>query len=316
MRVGFAGTPAFAASALTAIIAAGFDVQLVVTRPDRPQGRGLKLGQSPVKAIALDRHIPLLQPATLSTERERAALCEQPLDALVVAAFGLILPPAVLAWPRHGCLNIHASCLPRWRGAAPIERAIEAGDDTTGITIMQMDAGLDTGPIIDFVTVPISRRETAGTLQDKLASAGASVIVDVLRRLMRDGRVPATPQPNSGATYAHKIQRSETEIDWRRSAVEIDRLVRALDPQPGARTNFGDVSLKIKVDPAVATLGEANPGVVLELGPDSILVACGDGALRIRQLQPAGGAWMPARAFMAGRRIALGAVLGARNSST
>ena len=316
MRVGFAGTPAFAASALTAIVAAGFDLKLVVTRPDRPQGRGLKIGYSPVKAIALDRHIPLSQPATLRTEQARAALLEQPLDVLVVAAYGLILPPAVLAWPRHGCLNIHASRLPRWRGAAPIERAIEAGDDITAITIMRMDAGLDTGPIVDVNPVPIAGRETAGTLHDKLARAGASTIVDALRRLLRDKDLPATPQPMSGATYAHKIGRDETEIDWSRSAVDIDRLVRAFDPHPGARTNFGDDWVKIRTEPPVAREALYRAGAVLESAADGILVACGAGALRIRELQPAGGSWMPARAFMAGRRVKTGAVFGVRVPST
>jgi len=310
MRVGFAGTPAFAASALAAIAAAGFDLRLVLTRPDRPQGRGLKLVSSKVKNIALERKIPLLQPADLATEPTRAALFEQTLDVLVVAAYGLILPPAVLAWPRHGCLNIHASRLPRWRGAAPIERAIEAGDDATGITIMQMDTGLDTGPRIDVVTVPIAARETAGTLHDKLASVGALAIVKVLRQLARDGTVPMTAQPAAGATYARKIRGAEAEIDWRRSAVDIDRLVRAFDPHPGARTNLGDVSVKIRVDAPVARLTEARSGAVLEVADEGILVACGADALRISELQPAGGTWMPARAFMTGRRVEAGAVFG------
>ena len=316
MRVGFAGTPAFAASSLTAIVAAGFDLRLVLTRPDRPQGRGLKLAGSKVKGIALERHIPLLQLATLATEGARAALFEHPLDVLVVAAYGLILPPAVLAWPRHGCLNIHASRLPRWRGAAPIERAIEAGDDATGITIMQMDAGLDTGPMIDVVTVPIAARETAGTLHDKLASAGALAIVNVLRQLARDGSLPLMAQPVAGATYAHKIRRAEAEIDWGRSAVDIDRLVRAFDPHPGARTSFGDVSVKIRVGPPVARRAEARAGDVLDVAADGILVACGEDALRISGLQPAGGSWMPARAFMAGRRVEPGAAFGTLAPST
>ncbi len=316
MRVGFAGTPVFAASALAAIATAGFELGLVLTRPDRPQGRGLKLASSKVKAIALERHIPLLQPATLATEWARAMLFEHRLDVLVVAAYGLILPPAVLAWPRYGCLNIHASRLPRWRGAAPIERAIEAGDDAPGITIMQMDAGLDTGPMIDVVTVPIAARETAGTLHDKLASAGAHAIVTVLRQLARDGRLPSIPQPVAGATYAQKIRRAEAEIDWGRSAGDIDRLVRAFDPHPGARTSFGDVPVKVRVDPPVARRARARAGTVLEVAADGVLVACGEGALRIRELQPTGGTWMPARAFVAGRKIEPGAVFGTPTPST
>ncbi|MBA3504510.1 MAG: methionyl-tRNA formyltransferase [Betaproteobacteria bacterium] len=316
MRVGFAGTPAFAASALAAIAAAGFDLRLVLTRPDRPQGRGLKLAASKVKNIALERQIPLLQPAALATERARVALFEQPLDVLVVAAYGLILPPAVLAWPRHGCLNIHASRLPRWRGAAPIERAIEAGDDATGITIMQMDAGLDTGPMIDAVTVPIAARETAGTLHDKLASAGALAIVNVLRQLARDETLPLMPQPATGATYACKIRRAEAEIDWRRSAMDIDRLVRAFDPAPGARTSFGDLSVKIRAGPPVARRALARTGAVLEVAADGILVACGEDALRISELQPAGGTWMPAHAFTIGRRVEAGTAFGTSVSST
>jgi len=316
MRVGFAGTPAFAASALTAVADAGFDLQLVLTRPDRPQGRGLKLAYSPVKGIALDRHISLLQPATLATEQARAALFAHHLDVLVVAAYGLILPPAVLAWPRHGAINIHASRLPRWRGAAPIERAIEAGDETTGITIMQMDAGLDTGPMIDVVTVPIAARETAAALHDKLASAGASAIVEVLRRLAREEEIRATSQPVAGVSYATKIKRSEAEIDWRRSALDIDRMVRAFDPNPGARTSFGGVSVKIRVDAPIARRASAPPGAALEDASDSILVACGQDALRITELQPAGGTWMSARAFVAGRKVAAGAVFGSHSPST
>jgi len=310
MRVGFAGTPAFAASALAAIIASGFDLRLVLTRPDRPRGRGLKVTHSPVKEIALEQDIPVLQPATLASEQAQARLVEHPLEVLVVAAYGLILPPAVLAWPRHGCLNVHASKLPRWRGAAPIERAIQAGDEETGITIMQMDAGLDTGPMIDVVTVPMASRETAGTLHDKLATVGALAIVNVLRQLARDGAVSATPQPVSGVTYASKIQRAEAEIDWARSAVDIERLARALDPSPGARTRFGDLSVKVRVGSPLTRTGDARAGQVLEVAAAGILVACGEGALRVTDLQPAGGAWMPAHAFNAGRRVQPGAAFG------
>ncbi len=198
MRVGFAGTPAFAASALAAILAGRFDVAVVLTQPDRPSGRGLKSVPQPVKALAADRGLPVLQPVSLKSDEAVAMLRAIPLDVLVVAAYGLLLPRAVLDWPRHGCLNIHASLLPRWRGAAPIQHALLAGDAETGVTIMQMDAGLDTGPMLDVERVAITPRETAGTLHDRLAAAGARAVVAVLERLARDGAVAGTPQDADG----------------------------------------------------------------------------------------------------------------------
>jgi methionyl-tRNA formyltransferase len=307
LRVGFAGTPEFAQRALEAIAGAGFTIPLVLTRPDKPKGRGLALTASPVKAWAIAKGLPVLQPATLKTSegREEALAC--PLDVLVVAAYGLILPPAVLAWPRFGCLNIHASLLPRWRGAAPIQRAIEAGDASTGVTIMQMDEGLDTGPAIARVAMPIDPRDTGGRLLDRLADAGAALIVDVLGRLDRERRLPAVPQPADGATYAARIADRDARIDWARDAQAIDRQVRAFDPMPGAYTTLGGTVVKVWHAEPTPTPSTAPPGTVLAARPAGIDVACGVGALRILELQRAGGRRVPASALVAGRFVAAGA---------
>lgn len=255
----------------------------------------------------------MLQPASLKTEPDRAEALDVALDVLVVAAYGLILPPAILAWPRHGCLNIHASILPRWRGAAPIVRAIEAGDRATGITIMQMDAGLDTGPMIDVVELPIRDRETAGTLHDRLADAGAQAIVAVLGRLAEAGALRATPQPAEGATYAAKVGRNDAAIDWTRDAPTLDRQVRAFDPVPGAHARFRDEPVKIwRAQPCAAPRGGA-PGEVVAGDAGALTVACGadgSGALRLQEVQPAGGRRMTAAAYAAGRGIGPGARFG------
>ena len=306
MRVGFAGTPGFAALALETIIAAGFEVPLVLTQPDRPKGRGLKALPSPVKRLAVDRGLPVLQPDTLKTAAARVPLLAIPLDVLVVAAYGLILPPDVLSWPRHGCLNIHASMLPRWRGAAPIQRAIQAGDTSTGITIMQMDAGLDTGAMIENVAVEIGPRETAGTLHDKLVAAGARSIVGVLARLARDGSLPRTPQPATGVTYAQKVERADAAIDWSNSSEVIDRRIRAFDPVPGAATGFGGIGVKLWIaEPTTGRTGVA-AGTVLAVDKEGIDVACGDGTLRLLEVQPASGKRMSAAAFASGYGVVPG----------
>jgi methionyl-tRNA formyltransferase len=308
-RVGFAGTPPFAATALAAILAAGFEVSLVLTRPDARQGRGLKLAPSAVKTLARARGISLLQPPTLKDESTRGEVMAHPLEVLVVAAYGLLLPPPILEWPRYGCLNIHASLLPRWRGAAPIERALLEGDAQTGISVIQMDAGLDTGPVVASEVVPIGPRETAGTLRDKLATAGAKAMVEALGRLRSDGRLAATPQRDEGASYAAKIERNESTIDWGQSSAAIDRRIRAFNPVPGAQTTLAGKALKIwDAEPVAGRFG--GPGTIARADARGIIVACGDGALVAHELQAAGGKRLAASAFLAGRSLVPNARLG------
>lgn len=298
LRVAFAGTPEFAARALDAIIDAGYEVPLVLTQPDRPAGRGMKLTPSAVKQVALARGIEVDQPERLRTEEQRARLAACTPDVLVVAAYGLILPPAVLQLPRLGCLNIHASLLPRWRGAAPIHRAIEAGDAETGITIMQMDEGLDTGPMLLSRALPIQADDTTGSLHDKLAVLGAACIVDALRRLPR-GELSAQVQPLEGVTYASKIGRADAELDWRRPAAELACAVRAFNPFPGAVGHLRDTAIKLwtaQVVPAVT--GE--PGVVMQADEQGVVVACGQGGLRFTELQRPGSRRMTAGEFLRG----------------
>jgi methionyl-tRNA formyltransferase len=312
MRIGFAGTPAFAAAALEAILDAGLPVAVALTQPDRPRDRGWRPKPGPVKALADARGIPVLQPSSLKSEAERARIIAIPLDILVVAAYGLILPPSMLEWPACGCINIHASLLPRWRGAAPIQRALLAGDRETGITLMRMDQGLDTGPIIARHAVPIAARDTAGSLHDKLATVGARAIVETLSTLRRSGRLPAEAQPEEGAIYAAKLAPAETVIDWSASADAIDRSVRAFDPAPGAQTTLAGAVLKIwKASPLPGRFGA--PGVVTRAEAAGIVVACGDGALNVTRLQRAGSKPMPAAAFLAGRPLAIGTRLGGAN---
>ncbi|HTP46903.1 MAG TPA: methionyl-tRNA formyltransferase [Casimicrobiaceae bacterium] len=311
MRIGFAGTPAFAATALKAILAAGMRVVVILSQPDRPRGRGLRVELGPVSALARAAGIPLVQPARLATEAERAAVVAVPLDVLVVVAYGLILPPEILSWPTHGCINIHASLLPRWRGAAPIQRAILMGDAETGISIMRMDAGVDTGPVITQIRLPIGARDTAGVLRERLAQAGATAIVDCLTRLGREGRLETTAQADSSATYAAKIGSEESLIDWQLSAKSIDRAVRAFNPVPGARTSLDGQLLKIwDAEPGTGHFGA--PGSVVRCDSRAIVVACGDGVLLVRELQLAGGKRLSAAAFLAGHRVVAGACLGHR----
>lgn len=297
-RIAFAGTPEFAAAALKAILAAGFEVPLVLTQPDRPAGRGMKLVASPVKQLALSHGIAVDQPQRLRSEAQRASLRACAPDVLVVAAYGLILPREVLALPPLGCVNIHASLLPRWRGAAPIHRAIEAGDPESGITIMRMDEGLDTGPMLMKRAVAIAPDETMGTLHDRLAALGAQMIVEALHALRGGGLVP-TPQPTEGVTYAAKIGRAEAIIDWSRSAVEIERRVRAFDPFPGAVGHLRGSPLKLWRAQVLNIRGES-PGEVLAVDADGVVVACGDGALRILELQRAGSRRLAVKEFLRG----------------
>ena len=297
LRVAFAGTPDFAARALEAIIDAGFEVPLVLTQPDRPAGRGMKLTPSAVKQVALEHGIEVDQPERLRTGEQRARLAACTPDVLVVAAYGLILPPEVLQLPRFGCLNIHASLLPRWRGAAPIHRAIEAGDAETGITIMQMDEGLDTGPMLMRHVVPIAADDTTGSLHDKLAVIGAGDIVEALH-LLPGGELRPRAQPTEGVNYASKIGRTDAEIDWRRTASEIERAVRAFNPFPGAVGHLRDTVIKFWSAQVVARSGA--PGEVLQADENGVLVACGEAALCFTALQRPGSRRMGAGEFLRG----------------
>ncbi len=305
----FAGTPVFAATALQALIDAGFAVPLVLTQPDRPAGRGLRLQASPVKALAQRHGLALAQPQGLKHDGKyaadaaaaRAALLAARPDVMVVAAYGLILPPWVLALPRLGCLNIHASLLPRWRGAAPIQRAIEAGDAVTGVTIMQMDAGLDTGDMLSVQAVPIGADDTSATLHDTLAALGARLVVEALRAAER-GALTRTPQPAAGVTYARKIDKAEAPIDWRQPAAQIERRLRAFDPQPGCHFAFEGEPLKVWRARVVAGRA-AEPGTVLIDGPRAI-VACGQDALELLEVQRPGGKRLAAAAWLAQLRLA------------
>lgn len=303
MKVAFAGTPEFAASALEAILAAGFEVPLVLTQPDRPAGRGMQLQPSPVKQVALAAGIPVHQPEKLRTPEQQAPLAAIECDVLAVAAYGIILPQAVLDLPRYGCLNIHASLLPRWRGAAPIHRAIEAGDAETGITIMQMDAGLDTGPMLLKRVEPIQPDDTTGSLHDRLAWVGAELIVEALEALPA-GKLKATPQPAEGVTYAAKIGKAEAAVDWTRPAIEIERAVRAFNPFPGAIATLDGTPVKLWRARAIDATG--TPGEVLLAEGAGVIVACGEGALCVTELQKPGARRMPAADFLRGMPIAAG----------
>ncbi|MDR1462916.1 MAG: methionyl-tRNA formyltransferase [Azoarcus sp.] len=298
LRVAFAGTPEFAATALDAILSAGHAVPLVLTQPDRPAGRGMKLSPSAVKKLALTHGLDLDQPESLRTDAQRARLIASRPDVLVVAAYGLILPPEVLSLPRLGCLNIHASLLPRWRGAAPIQRAIEAGDRETGITIMQMDAGLDTGPMLLRRPVAIACDDTAASLHNKLARLGAEAIVEALARLAAANHLTAEPQPAEGATYARKISRAEAVLDWRRPGTELACTVRAFDPYPGASGQVRGTAIKLWAAHPVAGQGEA--GSILRADDAGVVVACGEDALCITELQRPGSKRLAAAEFLRG----------------
>jgi len=294
MKIIFAGTPAFAAAALEALLLAGHQVPLVLTQPDRPAGRGLKPQASAVKQLALLRQLPVAQPASLRDDAVVTQLAAHDVDAMVVAAYGLMLPAAVLALPRLGCLNIHASLLPRWRGAAPIQRAILAGDRETGVTIMQMEAGLDTGAMLLKQAVAIADDDTAQTLHDKLAALGAQLIVRALRE-----QPEAVAQDSGQATYAAKITKAEALIDWSRPAAELARAIRAFNPVPGAHTLWHGQPLKLwRAEPVPAA--KTMPGTVLQADAGGIVVAAGEGALRLLELQRAGGKRLAAQPFLAG----------------
>jgi len=303
----FAGTPEFAAIALSALLESRHELKLVLTQPDRPAGRGLKLQPSAVKRLALERALPVAQPATLGDIAVQETLRAVGADIMVVAAYGLILPQTALAIPRLGAVNIHASLLPRWRGAAPIQRALLAGDRDTGVCIMQMDAGLDTGPVILSESIPIRDEDDAQTLHDRLAHLGARLVVRALEEL-EAGRAMAISQSPVGVTYASKINRAEARIDWLRSATEIWRKVRAFNPYPGAASRLDDIELKIWR--AVPGSRSGMPGTVLEAGPQGIVVACGEGSLTIQELQRAGGRRLTPAEFLRGRQTVPGECFG------
>ena len=309
MKIIFAGTPEFAAAALDALYDAGHEIVLVLTQPDRPAGRGMQLHASAVKQRALAHGTPVAQPVSLRLDGKYPEVAQQahdllhamPHDVMVVAAYGLILPPSVLQIPRHGCINIHASLLPRWRGAAPIHRAIEAGDAQTGVTIMQMEAGLDTGPMLLTETCQIAADDTTATLHDKLASLGATMIVDAVARLER-GVLPAPQiQPEIGVTYAAKIGKDEAALDFRMPADTLARRIRAFNPFPGAAGQCRGATVKIWQARALPTPSTATPGTVLAANAhDGVLIACGGNVLELLELQKAGGKRLPAVEFIKG----------------
>ena len=309
MRLAFAGTPAFAAAALQALLGAGHDVALVLTQPDRPAGRGLRPLMSPVKALALERHLQLAQPATLRSPDALEGLSAARAQLMVVAAYGLLLPAAMLELFALGCVNIHASVLPRWRGAAPIQRALLAGDRETGISIMRMDSGLDTGPVYLTRSIPIEPDDTAGSLHDKLAALGAQCIVQALPAIGA-GELRAVQQPAEGVTYAHKIQKQEAVIDWTQEASQIERQVRAFNPQPAANTLLRGQLLRVWRARALERPAGA-AGRVIDTADNGIVVGCGRGALVIEVLQRAGAKRLSAAEFLRGISLTAGEPLGA-----
>ena len=300
MKLIFAGTPEFAAQALQAIVDAGHEVALVLSQPDRPAGRGMTLQASPVKKLALEKGIEVFQPLSLKDAAAQAKIAAVGAEVMVVAAYGLILPQVVLDMPRFGCLNIHASLLPRWRGAAPIQRALLAGDAASGVCIMQMEAGLDTGPVLLRGAFPIAPDDTSVTLHDRLAALGAQLIVAALGKLP----LPAESQPTEGVTYAHKIEKAEALIDWTKRAIELDRHLRAFNPFPGAQAVFAGQTVKLWRATPVEASGEI--GQILAVDRSTIVVACGEGALAISELQKAGGKRLPVQQFLAGHPLKVG----------
>lgn len=302
MRLIFAGTPEFAVPALAALIAAGHEIALVLTQPDRPAGRGMKLKASPVKELALQHGIPVYQPATLKTPESQAPIAAAGADAMVVAAYGLILPQAVLDMPRRGCFNIHASLLPRWRGAAPIQRSILAGDTQTGVTIMEVVLALDAGAMLKKGVVPITEHDTAQSLHDAMSVLGGKLMVEALTEL---GSIAPQPQEEALVIYAEKLRKDEAPLDWRRSAVELSRQVRAFNPFPVAQATFSGEVWRIWTAYAVEDVSDT-PGKIIDT-TDGILVGCGAGALRIVELQKPGGKRLHARDFLAGNPLKPGA---------
>ncbi|HSW52053.1 MAG TPA: methionyl-tRNA formyltransferase [Sulfuricaulis sp.] len=308
MNLIFAGTPAFAVPALEALLRAGHRIRAVYTQPDRPAGRGRKLAASAVKQCAQAHGIEVRQPEKISSEEE--ILRRDAPDAMIVIAYGLLLPSPILAIPRHGCINVHASLLPRWRGAAPIPRAIEAGDTETGVSIMQMEAGLDTGPVLAQARTPIHESDTAQTLHDRLAQLGADTLVATLERLAR-GAVTPQPQDNTGACYAKKLSKEESALDWARPAMELHRKLRALNPWPVASTAWRGKTLRLwEAGPLEARPATGAPGTIVQADAAGIRVLTGDGVLTLTRLQAEGGKILAAGEFLNGHRLAAGERLG------
>ncbi len=307
MKIIFAGTPEFAVPALAALITAGHQVTLVLTQPDRPSGRGMKLKASPVKELAMQHGIAVFQPETLKDTAIQTHIASEQADAMVVAAYGLIIPDAILRMPRYGCFNIHASLLPRWRGAAPIQRALLAGDTKTGVTIMEVAPKLDAGAMLAHTVLPITESDTAQTLHDGLSTLGATLMVQVMADLARDGKLQAMPQDESLVTYAHKLNKSEATIDWKNSAMELSRQVRAFNPFPVAQTTLHGEVCRIWMVHALA--GQAEPGCIIDL-VNGITVGCGEGLLKIEELQMPGGKRLSARDFLTGHPLQVGEYFG------
>lgn len=308
LRLAFMGTPEFSVPTLAELLAAGHDITAVYCRPPRPAGRGQKPRPCPVQIFAEAHGLEVRTPKSLKSAEEQAAFAALDLDAAVVAAYGLILPKTILEAPRHGCLNLHASLLPRWRGAAPIQRAIMAGDRETGVMVMQMEEGLDTGPILLAERMPIAPDETAGSLHDKLARVGGPLMVRALAALSRGALTP-TPQPEEGVTYAHKVTKEESRIDWSRPAEELDRIVRGLTPHPGAFFELAGADgkpVRLKVLRARPVEGSGTQGTVLR----DLTIACGQGALEVLEVQPAGKRPMKAAEFLRGFRPNYGKLRG------
>ncbi|QKK99917.1 methionyl-tRNA formyltransferase [Pseudomonas sp. NY5710] len=309
MRIVFAGTPEFAAEHLKALLDSPYEIVAVYTQPDRPAGRGQKLMPSAVKALAVAHGIPVLQPQTLRNAEAQAELAALQPNLMVVVAYGLILPQAVLDIPRLGCINSHASLLPRWRGAAPIQRAVEAGDTESGVTVMRMEAGLDTGPMLLKVTTPISAEDTGGSLHDRLAQMGPPAVVQAIAGLA-DGSLQGEMQNDALATYAHKLNKDEARLDWRRPAVELERLIRAFNPWPVCHSTLDGESVKVLA--ANLAAGKGEPGEILSASKDGLVVACGDQALSLTRLQLPGGKALSFSDLFNSRRekFAAGKVLG------
>ena len=308
MKIIFAGTPDFAVPALAALIQAGHEIVMVLTQPDRPAGRGMKLKASPVKVLAEQHGLPVFQPESLKPAEVQAQIAAVGADVMIVAAYGLIIPTAVLNMPAHGCYNIHASLLPRWRGAAPIHRSILAGDTETGVTIMEVVPALDAGAMVSKGTVPITGSDTTQSLHDALSRTGADLMVQAMAELAMNGVLPSTPQDESLVTYAHKLEKAEAAIDWHKSAGEISRQIRAFNPFPVAQSKLKGEVCRIWM--ATEQAGGSNPanaapGTVLDVH-DGITVACGQGCINITELQAPGGKRLHAAAFVQGHHLKAG----------